>query len=250
MRKTWWKRLDFFFPFFFYYFSLRNGLTAPGWSMCLSQLLCHPGNHGDHDDRLDAIWSQPHKKKPTCTRARTYAHALTKTKQKKKAADGNQATRPVSRESEPGRGTERCRQREIMREREKKRQRKKRWGWGRQRSKEIRGDKGKRETWEWVLGWCDFWGTCLGGAEIIYTACKSVLLWGWRARLREIKEEEKSIKIPSQIQGEAHGSAVNTPLHTSAPASANPLCKWSGQTRSLSKDVRRGPNRDQSSPPH
>lgn len=59
--------------------ALRDGLTAPGWRMCLSQVLCHPGNHGDHDDRLDAIWSQPHKKK---------------------AADGNQATRPVSREKQ------------------------------------------------------------------------------------------------------------------------------------------------------
>lgn len=66
---------------FIFFLPLRNGLTAPGWRMCLSQVLCHPGNHGDHDDRLDAIWSQPHKKK------------------KKKAADGNQATRPVSRET-------------------------------------------------------------------------------------------------------------------------------------------------------
>lgn len=65
---------------FIFFLPLRSGLTAPGWRMCLSQVLCHPGNHGDHDDRLDAIWSQPHKKK------------------KKKAADGNQATRPVSRE--------------------------------------------------------------------------------------------------------------------------------------------------------
>lgn len=48
---------------FIFFLPLRNGLTAPGWRMCLSQVLCHPGNHGDHDDRLDAIWSQPHKKK-------------------------------------------------------------------------------------------------------------------------------------------------------------------------------------------
>lgn len=65
---------------FIFFLPLRNGLTAPGWRTCLSQVLCHPGNHGDHDDRLDAIWSQPHKKK-------------------KRAADGNQATRPVSRET-------------------------------------------------------------------------------------------------------------------------------------------------------
>lgn len=70
-------------------------------------------------------------------------HALTqKTTQ---AADGNQATRPVSRESELGRGTETHRRREIMREQDKKKQRQKKWGGGRQRSEEIRRKKGKRE---------------------------------------------------------------------------------------------------------
>lgn len=78
--------------FLFGIISLRNGLTAPGWSMCLSQVLCHPGNHGDHDDRLDAIWSQPHKK--PCMHTRAWPH----TRWQKQAADGGQATRPVSRE--------------------------------------------------------------------------------------------------------------------------------------------------------
>lgn len=78
--------------FLFGIISLRNGLTAPGWSMCLSQVLCHPGNHGDHDDRLDAIWSQPHKKPCMHTRA------WPRTRWQKQAADGGQATRPVSRE--------------------------------------------------------------------------------------------------------------------------------------------------------
>lgn len=99
-------------------------------------------------------------------------------------------------------------------------------------------EKGKRERWERVLSWCDFWGTCLGGAAIIYAACKFALLWGWRLRLTEIEEEEKRIKIPGQIQRKAHRSVVNVPLCTSAPATANPPYNQSGQTRSLSKDVR------------
>lgn len=101
MCKMWWKRFDFFFSLFLFFFSiisLRNGLTAPGWSMCLSQLLCHPGNHGDHDDRLDAIWSQPHKKTPRAP-ARAHMHTESHTHTKKptpqKKNRQQMATRPL-----------------------------------------------------------------------------------------------------------------------------------------------------------
>lgn len=83
-------------------------------------------------------------------RAHTYVHALTKKKNKKKKKREKKnrqqmATRPLDLSPERASWGE-----------TKKRQRRKRWRGGRQRSKEIRGEKGKRERWERVLSWCDF----------------------------------------------------------------------------------------------
>lgn len=64
-----------------------------------------------------------------------------------------------------------------MRERGGKKTKKEKVGRGEtKKQRDLGGEKGKRERWEQVLGWCNFWGTCLGGAATIYTACGSALL--------------------------------------------------------------------------
>lgn len=76
---------------------------------------------------------------------------------------------------ERGRGTETHRRREIMREQDKKNKDRKSGEGG---DKEVKrsGERKERGRGEKrVHSCCDFWGTVLGGAAIIYTACKSVL---------------------------------------------------------------------------
>lgn len=86
------------------------------------------------------------------------------------------ATRPLDLSPERASRGEglRHRQREIMRERGKKNKDRKS---GEEGDKEVKrsGERKERGRGEKRVRSCsDFWGTALGGAAIIYTACKSV----------------------------------------------------------------------------
>lgn len=157
-------------------------------------------------------------------KTRMHTRARPRTRSQKQAADGNQATRPVSRERERGRGPARHGRRDQ--EGEGSETKKGEAGQGRQRSEEIRRERGKRERWEQALSWCSFsWGpVCVVEWRPFYTACKPALLWGWTVRTGEIRGEEKRIIEKQQVRSKEEPVAARLctllPLQQLVPSAA------------------------------